>query len=117
MTIRARVMQALKNIGIPVYWVKWVGDSTPPPAYLIFQAVSRPVSYADNRYTARLYHIYMDLFSEGNPHQYTAAVTAAMTAAGFSEVELRDVGQDTLTRTEIQDFHIAWTWAYREVSA
>lgn len=115
MTIRARVMQALKNIGIPVYWVKWVGDTPPPRPYIIFQGVSRPAHYADNRYTARIHYIYMDLYSDQNPHQHTEAIRSAMESAGFSEVEQRDVAQDTLARTEMTDFHIAWTWVYREV--
>ena len=38
-----------------------------------------------------------------------------MEGAGFDEVEMRDVGQETMSVTELKDYHVAFTFSYLEV--
>lgn len=114
MDIRALVVQALRPLGVPTYWIKWSGDTNPPKEYLTFQTASRPRDYADDRFHTRSHYVYLDLFSETDPYTRVHGVREAMTAAGFDEVEQRDIGQTAMSVTELVDYHIAWTWAYRE---
>ncbi len=115
MDIRAKIMAALQPLGIQAYWIKWSGDTNPPATYITFQTVNRPRDYADDRYTARSHYVYLDLFSSTDPYPHVQPIREAMETAGFYEVECRDVGQTTMSVTELVDYHIAWTWAYREV--
>lgn len=114
MDIRALIVSALEPIDAPVYWIKWAGDTNPPAKYFTFQTVSSPVTYADDKHHARQHYVYLDLFSETDPYAHVSEVREAMEGAGFVEVEFRDVGQETMSVTELVDYHISWTWSYRE---
>lgn len=114
MDIRALIVSALKPIDAPVYWIKWAGDTNPPAKYFTFQTVSSPVTYADDKHHARQHYVYLDLFSETDPYAHVSKVREAMEGAGFVEVDFGDVGQETMSVTELADYHISWTWSYRE---
>lgn len=115
MDIRKKIVQALKPLGIPTYWIKWSGDTAPPETYITFQSVNRPRDYADDKYHTRSHYVYLDLFAEADPYTHITAIRQALEGAGFFEVECRDVGQTNMSVTELVDYHIAWSWAYREV--
>lgn len=114
MDIRAKIVTALSGVGVPVYWMKWAGDTNPPDTYITFQTVNRPRDYADDSYHSRSHYVYLDIFSQADPYPHITPVRAAMEGAGFVEVECRDVGQENMRSTELVDYHIAFTWAYRE---
>ena len=115
MDIRTTVMTALSAITTPKYWIKWKGDTNPPAQYITFQSVNRPEFSADDELQERAHFVYLDIFSETDPYATAALVRAAMEAAGFNEIEMRDVGQLANSITERQDYHIAFTFEYAEV--
>lgn len=114
MDIRAKIVTALGNT-VPAYWIKWDGDSTPPPTYITFQCVNRPDFSADDTLQERLHFVYLDVFSETDPYPVANDVRNRMEAAGFDEIEMRDVGQYTASATELRDWHISFTFRYTEV--
>jgi len=115
MDIRAKIVTALSELGVPVYWIKWSGDTNPPDTYITFQTVNRPRDYADDRYTARSYYVYLDLFSETDPYPHIGSIRGALEGAGFAEVACRDVSQTSMSATERADYHVAFTFSYLEV--
>ena len=114
MDMRSRVVTALTGLGAPVYWIKWRGDSTPPETYVVFQSVSTLTNAADDNYDDREHYVYLDVYSENDPYSVANSLRAKMEAAGFYEVEARDVGQQTMSVTEMRDFHISFTFCYLE---
>lgn len=115
MDIRSTVITALKDISAPKYWIKWAGDTNPPPEYITFQTVNRPDLSADDALHERKHFVYLDVFSETDPYSVANAVRTAMEGAGFYEIEMRDVGQETMSVTELKDYHVAFTFSYLEV--
>lgn len=115
MDIRSTIVTALGSCGAPVYWLKWSGDSSPPAAYITFQTMNTGDAYADDALDERVHFVYLDIFSETDPYTIMAAVRSAMTTAGFTEIEMRDVGQETMSVTELVDFHVSFTFSYIEV--
>lgn len=115
MDIRSTVITALKDISAPKYWIKWAGDTNPPPHYITFQSVNRPDFSADDTMQEREHFVYLDVFSETDPYPTALLVRSAMASAGFYEVEMRDIGQETMSVTELKDYHIAFTFSYLEV--
>lgn len=108
-------MTALTGVNVPKFWIKWKGDTNPPPQYITFQSVNRPDFSADDALQERAHFVYLDLFSETDPYTAAMAIRTAMETAGFSEIEMRDVGQLTISVTEKNDYHIAFTFQYMEV--
>ena len=94
MDIRALVVSTLKDISVPVYWIKWSGDTEPPKEYITFQTLNRPNNYADDIYHTRKHYVYLDLFSETDPYSHKATINKAMEEAGFVEVDFRDIGRN-----------------------
>jgi hypothetical protein len=115
MDINTTIETALTSVGAPAYWIKWKGDTAPPAAYITFRTVNRPDAFADDALDERVHFIYLDIFSETDPYTIAASVRSAMATAGFSEIEMLDVGQDTVRVTEQVDFHISFTFRYDEV--
>ena len=114
MDIRTSVMTALTSITVPKYWIKWKGDTNPPAQYIVFSSVNRPDFSADDELQEREHFVYLDVFSETDPYATALLVRSAMETAGFSEIEMRDVGQMTNMVTEKQDYHVAFTFTYLE---
>ena len=114
MDIRTSVMTALTSITAPKYWIKWKGDTNPPPQYIVFQSVNRPDLSADDELHERVHYVYLDIYSETDPYPTALLVRSAMETAGFGEIEMRDVGQASVQVTEKQDYHIAFTFEYME---
>ncbi len=114
MDIRATIVTALSGVGAPAYWMKWAGDTNPPATYITFQTVNRPDLSADDTLHEREHFVYLDVFSETDPYPTAMLVRSAMASAGFYEVEMRDVGQETMSVTELRDYHIAFTFSYLE---
>jgi hypothetical protein len=115
MDIRSTIVTALSDVGAPVYWIKWAGDTNPPATYITFQTVNRPDLSADDALHEREHFVYLDVFSETDPYTVANAVRTAMEGAGFYEIEMRDVGQETMSVTELKDYHVAFTFSYLEV--
>lgn len=115
MDIRSTIVTALANVGAPVYWLKWAGDSSPPAAYITFQTVNRPDLFSDDALDEREHFVYLEIFSETDPYTIAASVRTAMASAGFSEEDMRDVGQNSNSATELKDYHISFTFQYSEV--
>lgn len=115
MDIRSTVITALKDISAPKCWIKWAGDTNPPAEYITFQSVNRPDLSADDTMQEREHFVYLDVFSETDPYPTALLVRSAMATAGFYEVEMRDIGQETSSVTERRDYHIAFTFQYMEV--
>lgn len=115
MDIRSTIVTALSGVGAPVYWIKWSGDTNPPATYITFQTVNRPDFSADDALQEREHFVYLDVFSETDPYSVANAVRTAMEGAGFYEIEMRDVGQETMSVTELKDYHVAFTFSYLEV--
>jgi len=113
--IRSAVVTALKNAGCPVYWIKWRGDSTPPASYITFQTVSRESSHADDEADEKEYFIYLNIYSETDPYPLSQTVSSLMKTAGFEEMGWEDIGQETMSVTELRDFHMSNTFQYTEV--
>ena len=114
MDIRSTVITALASLSAPVYWVKWRGQGSPPSTYITFQSVNRPSFHTDDKADEREHYVYLDVFSEADPYTTAESVRTNMKAAGFEEVEMRDVGQETMSVTELKDFHVAFTFKYTE---
>lgn len=115
MDIRSKIVTALSGVEASVYWMKWAGDTNPPATYITFHTVNRPDLSADDALHEREHFVYLDVFSETDPYSVANAVRSAMASAGFYEVEMRDVGQETMSVTELKDYHIAFTFSYLEV--
>lgn len=115
MDIRSTVTTALASLSVPVYWVKWRGQGSPPSTYITFQSVNRLSFHTDDEADEREHYVYLDVFSETDPYATAESVRANMKAAGFEEVDMRDVGQETMSVTELKDFHVAFTFNYTEV--
>ena len=115
MDIRSTIVAALSGVGAPAYGIKWGGDTNPPATYITFQTVNRPDLSADDTLHEREHFVYLDIFSETDPYSVANAVRTAMEGAGFDEVEMRDVGQETMSVTELKDYHVAFTFSYLEV--
>ncbi len=115
MDIRSTIVTALSGVGAPVYWMKWAGDTNPPATYITFQTVNRPDFSADDALQEREHFVYLDVFSETDPYSVANAVRTAMEGKGFDEVEMRDVGQEAMSVTELKDYHVAFTFSYLEV--
>jgi hypothetical protein len=115
MDINATIVTALALVGAPAYWIKWRGDTAPPAAYITFRTVNRPDAFANDALKERVHFVYLDIFSETDPYTLAGSVRTAMATAGFSEIEMLDVGQESVRVTELVDFHIAFTFRYDEV--
>lgn len=110
MTIKARVMTALKNVAYPVYFGGWhpaTAGEQPPNIYITFTSMSRPDTHTDDVRTSWRHYVYLTLWSKG---AYTKdTIITAMETAGFENAELReDMESDTNTNM------CAMTWEYRE---
>jgi hypothetical protein len=114
MDIRSTIVTALSGVGASVYWMKWAGDGSPPATYITFQTVNRPDFYTDDALEEREHFVYIDIFSETDPYTVAASVRTKMATAGFTEVEMRDVGQETMSVTELKDYHVSFTFSYLE---
>jgi len=113
--IRSTIVTALASCGCPVYWVKWRGGSIPPAAYIVFQTACKESSHADDEVAEREYFVYLNIYSETDPYTIAVTVSALMKTAGFEEMGWDDVGQETMSVTELRDYHLTNTFQYTEV--
>ena len=115
MDINAAIITALAGVSDQVYWIKWRGEGSPPSQYITFQSRNTSDQFADDEPHERIHYIYLDIFSETDPYTLALSVRSAMAAAGFTEIEMGDVSQETMSVTELRDFHISFTFSYSEV--
>lgn len=112
MTIGERVMAALQNAGLPVYFDDWhpakSGDA-PPAVYLTYATASRPNEHADDKRTGWEHFVYLDLWSKGGNQTQKALVMTAMETAGFDIEDARDSHEG---KTDTRQ--CAMTWVYQE---
>ncbi len=111
MTIKARVMTALKNVAYPVYFGGWhpaTAGEQPPNTYITFTTMSTPDTHVDDVRTGWRHYVYLTLWAKG---AYTKdTIITAMETAGFENAELREQIEDD-TRMNM----CSMTWEYREV--
>ena len=112
MTIRARVIAALANISVPVFFGGWYparpGDM-PPVAYITFTTMSTPSNHVDDVRVAWRHYIYITLWSTAPYQTQRTALFTAMETAGFDVSELRESTEET-TNTNRCDM----TWVFHE---
>lgn len=111
MTIRARVMDALKNVGIPVYFGGWhpaTAGEQPPNTYMTFTTMSNADTHTDDVRTGWRHYVYLTLWAKG---AYSKdGIITAMETAGFDCGPMNE-GMETDTGMNM----CAMTWEYREV--
>lgn len=110
MTIKARVMTALKSIAYPVYFGGWhpaVAGEQPPSIYITFTTMSVPDTHVDDIRTGWRHYVYLTLWAKG---AYSKdGIITAMETAGFDCGPMNE-GMETDTGMNM----CAMTWEYRE---
>ena len=99
MTIKARVMAALADVGFPVYFGGWKATTAgelPPNIYAAFTTVTQPHTYADNRRKGWRHYVYITLWASGTYTSQRQAVIDALESAGFAVTDdTEDYEDDT----------------------
>lgn len=115
MSARSKVVTALKGTA-PVYWQKWVGDSSPPDRYFAFTTMTVPdESYDDALITYRTY-VYLNLYSDTDYISIVSTIRSAMTSAGFIPVDERDVADNETQSDDHTGYQLSMTWMILEAA-
>ena len=87
--MNSEIIEALKNIGVPVSFQTYVGKAT---TYItFFNYLENTLSYANNKKTSDGYYIQVDVWSIENYSVLVESVKAALEIAGFSITSATDL--------------------------
>ena len=102
------VQDALKPTGIPTYATAWkptAAHKTAPDKYLVYTTMTTEDSHHDDNLQGYRVHVYLNLWTKGDPTPDIRKVRGAMRAAGFAMADEMDSYNDDTDQTLI-----AWTW-------
>ena len=102
------VQDALNPTGIPAYATAWKpteANRTAPDKYLVYTTMTTEGSHHDDDLQGYRVHVYLNLWTKGDPTQDIRKVRSAMRAAGFAMADEMDSYNDDTDQTLI-----AWTW-------
>jgi hypothetical protein len=106
--VREKVILGLASTGKPAHWQKLPAETDPPPQYFIFNTMTTPSDYADNKATNRSRHVYLEYYSDtAFEESFVAQIRSGMEAQGFDSVDERDVSSK-------YGYQLSMTWFCRE---
>jgi len=104
MSLNQLVMNALKNIGVPVSFQTYVG--TADTCITFFCYLETGELYSDDTQQATGYYVQVDVWSKGNYSAIVEQVKLAMQNAGFSFLSAYDLFEsDTATYHKVLRFY------------
>jgi len=102
------VQDALKPAGIPAYATAWkptASHRTAPDKYLVYTVMTTEDIHHDDYLQGYRVHVYLNLWTRGDPTPDIRKVREAMYAAGYAMSSELDSYNDETDQTLI-----AWTW-------
>ena len=108
MTIKARVMAALTNVGVSVFFGDWhpaTPGAKPPTAYITFTTMTAPGAHDDDKRVSWDHYIYLTLWSSAPYQTQRAAIISAMETAGFAIIGINEGAEN---RTDENRCSIDW---------
>ena len=111
MTVREKVVAALKPCGIPVYFGGWKAGKNqelPPSKYAVFTTMKKHGAFSDNRHQEETWFIYLNLYAKGNFEKDLAEIEDCLLKNDFA---LESEVDAYLQEGDIH--HVASTWVYR----
>ena len=94
MSINQEVLQALKDIGVPVRFQTYTG--TADTYITFFTYLDKPEQHADDEEVITGHYVQVDVWSKGDYTELVKTVHQKMLAAGFSKLSFYDLYEEEL---------------------
>ena len=87
------IMTALSNIGIPVQWMRYVGNET---EYITFNdSDNRPSFFGNNEELMDIAYVQVHFFTPNNPKSTAKKIRKKLRQAGFTYLSTTEIYEET----------------------